>query len=457
MTMDPKPLIEAFGTLGIFAIVFAESGLLFGFFLPGDSLLFTAGLLASQGTLNFPLIVTGCFVAAVVGDQVGYYIGRRAGPAIFRRPDSRFFKQKNVDRAKAYFEIHGSKTIVLARFIPIVRTFAPVVAGVAQMDYRRFVTFNVIGGFLWAVGDHDPRLRPGQHHPRHRQVPAPDHRAHRRRVVRAGDPRVLEDAAGVEGQGRGPGPADGRGRGALTAGQSTQADARVASAVRWEGAACSSGCSVRWRCSTDGRPLDLGPRMPRAVLALLVMSVNRVVSLDRLIDQLWGDAPPPTAATAVQGYVSGLRRALEPGRAPRTPAQVLVTHAPGYVLRAPADAVDAVRFEAMTSAGLAELSRGRPEAGGRGPAGRAGALAGRPVRRSGLRVVRPGRDRPPGRAPDVCRRGPGRGRAGAGRPRRRLVRPRAARRSPSLSASGAGSCWPWPTTAAGASPMLSGP
>jgi membrane-associated protein len=152
MTMDPKPLIEAFGTLGIFAIVFAESGLLFGFFLPGDSLLFTAGLLASQGSLNFPVIVAGCFAAAVAGDQVGYYIGRRAGPAIFRRPDSRFFKKKNVDRAKAYFELHGSKTIVLARFIPIVRTFTPVVAGVAQMDYRRFVTFNVIGGFLWAVG-----------------------------------------------------------------------------------------------------------------------------------------------------------------------------------------------------------------------------------------------------------------------------------------------------------------
>lgn len=152
MTLDPKPLIEAFGTIGIFAIVFAESGLLFGFFLPGDSLLFTAGLLASQGTLNFPLILVGCFVAAVLGDQVGYYIGHRVGPAIYRRPDSRFFKKKNIEKAKAYFELHGSKTIVLARFIPVVRTFTPVVAGVAQMDYRRFVTFNVMGGFLWAVG-----------------------------------------------------------------------------------------------------------------------------------------------------------------------------------------------------------------------------------------------------------------------------------------------------------------
>lgn len=152
MMLDPKPLIEAFGTIGIFAIVFAESGLLFGFFLPGDSLLFTAGLLASQGALNFPVILAGCFLAAVAGDQVGYYIGHRAGPAIFRRPDSRFFAQKNVERAQAYFELHGSKTIVLARFIPIVRTFTPVVAGVAKMQYRRFVTFNVIGGFLWAVG-----------------------------------------------------------------------------------------------------------------------------------------------------------------------------------------------------------------------------------------------------------------------------------------------------------------
>ena len=150
--MDPKSLIEAFGTLGLFAIVFAESGLLVGFFLPGDSLLFTAGLLASRGVLNFPLILAGCFAAAVVGDQVGYLIGRRAGPAVFRRPESRFFHQGNVDRATAFFDEHGPKTIVLARFIPIVRTFTPVVAGVAHMNYRKFVTFNVLGGFLWAIG-----------------------------------------------------------------------------------------------------------------------------------------------------------------------------------------------------------------------------------------------------------------------------------------------------------------
>lgn len=150
--MHPETLIETFGTLGVFAIVFAESGLLFGFFLPGDSLLFTAGLLASQGFSNILLLMGGCAAAAIAGDQVGYLIGRRAGPALFRRPDSRFFHQKNVERARAYFEVHGSKTIILARFVPVVRTFAPVVAGVGQMNYRRFVTFNVIGGLLWGAG-----------------------------------------------------------------------------------------------------------------------------------------------------------------------------------------------------------------------------------------------------------------------------------------------------------------
>ena len=150
--MDPKHLIEAFGTVGLFVIVFAESGILAGFFLPGDSLLFTAGLLASQGALNLPVILVGCFVAAVTGDQVGFFIGRRAGPALFRRPDSRFFHKKNVDRAQAYFAEHGARTIVLARFVPVVRTFTPVVAGVGQMEYRTFVTYNVVGGLVWAVG-----------------------------------------------------------------------------------------------------------------------------------------------------------------------------------------------------------------------------------------------------------------------------------------------------------------
>ena len=151
---EPKGLIEAFGIIGLFLIVFAESGLFFGFFLPGDSLLFVAGLLTSQGVLTLPLpfLLVGLFVAAVAGDQVGYTFGRLTGPPLFRRPDSRLFKKQHLERAKAYFEDHGSKTIVIARFVPIVRTFAPIVAGAAQMPYRTFVVYNVVGALLWAVG-----------------------------------------------------------------------------------------------------------------------------------------------------------------------------------------------------------------------------------------------------------------------------------------------------------------
>ncbi|HEY7584664.1 MAG TPA: VTT domain-containing protein [Acidimicrobiia bacterium] len=152
MFLDPRDLLVTFGTIGLFLIVFAESGLFFGFFLPGDSLLFTAGLFAAQGTLNLPLILVGCFVAAVAGDQVGYVFGQRVGPALFKRPDSRLFKQEYVERARAFFEKHGPKTIVLARFVPIVRTFAPILAGVGRMQYRTFVSYNLIGGFLWAIG-----------------------------------------------------------------------------------------------------------------------------------------------------------------------------------------------------------------------------------------------------------------------------------------------------------------
>ncbi|HKZ18625.1 MAG TPA: VTT domain-containing protein [Acidimicrobiia bacterium] len=152
MFLDPQNLLVTFGTIGLFLIVFAESGLFFGFFLPGDSLLFTAGLFAAQGTLSLPLILVGCFIAAVAGDQVGYVFGQRVGPALFKRPDSRLFKQEYVERARAFFEKHGPKTIVLARFVPIVRTFAPILAGVGRMQYRTFVSYNLIGGFLWAVG-----------------------------------------------------------------------------------------------------------------------------------------------------------------------------------------------------------------------------------------------------------------------------------------------------------------
>lgn len=155
LSLNPRDLLESFGpwaTIGLFLIIFAETGLLIGFFLPGDSLLFTAGILASQGNLNLAVIAIGCFLAAVIGDQVGYTIGQRAGPPLFRRPDSRIFKQKYVERTKEFFEKHGPKTILLARFVPIVRTFAPVLAGVGQMNRRTFTTYNVVGGFIWAVG-----------------------------------------------------------------------------------------------------------------------------------------------------------------------------------------------------------------------------------------------------------------------------------------------------------------
>lgn len=150
--LHPDRLIETFGTIGIILIVFAESGLLFGFFLPGDSLLVTAGVLAARGDLTLPVILVGVFVAAVAGDQVGYLFGRKVGPALFRRPDSRLFRHEHVERARRYFAEHGAKTIVLARFVPVVRTFAPIIAGVGRMEYRTFVAFNVLGGLLWGVG-----------------------------------------------------------------------------------------------------------------------------------------------------------------------------------------------------------------------------------------------------------------------------------------------------------------
>lgn len=140
--------------LVIAAIIFAESGLLIGFFLPGDTLLFTAGFLISAGTLHFDihLLVPILFIAAVAGDGVGYLFGKRIGRKIFNRPNSRFFKKENIQKAEAFYKKYGPATIVLARFTPVVRTFAPVVAGVGDMRYRDFLLFNVIGALLWAVG-----------------------------------------------------------------------------------------------------------------------------------------------------------------------------------------------------------------------------------------------------------------------------------------------------------------
>ena len=148
--------VEKGGLLVLAAIVFAESGLLVGFFLPGDSLLFFAGFLASEAGGNLlpslPWVAGTSAIAAIVGDQVGYAIGAKFGPALFQRPTSRFFRPEYVTKAEEFFAKHGTKTIVLARFVPIVRTFVPTVAGVSRMHYRTFVLYNVVGGLLWGAG-----------------------------------------------------------------------------------------------------------------------------------------------------------------------------------------------------------------------------------------------------------------------------------------------------------------
>ncbi len=149
--LNPMELISFVGLFGIFAIIFAESGLFIGFFLPGDSLLFTAGLLASQGYFPIWGLVIGSAIAAIAGDSVGYQFGRRLGPKIFTKEDSFFFHKKHIIRAQGFYEKHGKKTIILARFIPVVRTFAPIVAGVGGMKYKTFFIYNVVGGILWTV------------------------------------------------------------------------------------------------------------------------------------------------------------------------------------------------------------------------------------------------------------------------------------------------------------------
>lgn len=150
--MELTKLIETIGYIGIFAIIFAESGILLGFFLPGDSLLFTAGFLASQGMLSLPILLVGCFICAVLGDSFGYWFGNKVGRKLFEKENSLFFHKNNLIKTQEFYEKHGAKTIVLARFIPIIRTFAPVVAGVGSMNYRTFLTYNLIGGIAWAVG-----------------------------------------------------------------------------------------------------------------------------------------------------------------------------------------------------------------------------------------------------------------------------------------------------------------
>ena len=149
--LDLIKIIESIGYLGLFAIIFAASGLFVGFFLPGDSILFTAGFLASQGFFNILLLTPMTFVAAVAGDNVGYAFGKKVGPKLFKREDSIFFHKKHLIRAKSFYDKHGGKTITIARFLPVVRTFAPIVAGIGQMPYKKFLMYNLLGGFLWAV------------------------------------------------------------------------------------------------------------------------------------------------------------------------------------------------------------------------------------------------------------------------------------------------------------------
>ncbi|MEK7537600.1 MAG: VTT domain-containing protein [Patescibacteria group bacterium] len=154
--LHPTASIQSAGTIGgyilLTAIIFAECGLLVGFFLPGDSLLFAAGVLAAQGLFNVWVVMVLLLAAAIVGVSVGYAVGARWGRRLFLRDDSRFFKKENLQKAEAFYDRHGGKTIILARFIPIIRTFVPVVAGIGRMSYAKLVLYNVIGGVVWVVG-----------------------------------------------------------------------------------------------------------------------------------------------------------------------------------------------------------------------------------------------------------------------------------------------------------------
>ncbi len=152
MDFDLPKLIQDISYFGIFFIIFAESGLFFGFFLPGDSLLFTAGFLASKGILNEWILLPLVFVAAVLGDNVGYWFGKKIGPKIFNKENSLLFNKNHILKAQAFYDKHGAKTIILARFVPVVRTFAPIVAGVGKMHYPTFLSFNLVGGLLWGIG-----------------------------------------------------------------------------------------------------------------------------------------------------------------------------------------------------------------------------------------------------------------------------------------------------------------
>jgi len=149
---DIMSFAKTAGYIGIFLVIFAESGLFFGFFLPGDSLLFTAGLLASGGFFHISTLVLLILGGAILGDQVGYWFGRKIGPKIFNKEDSFWFQKKHTERAENFYRMYGKKTIIFARFIPIIRTFAPILAGVGKMHYRTFLMYNIVGGVLWGAG-----------------------------------------------------------------------------------------------------------------------------------------------------------------------------------------------------------------------------------------------------------------------------------------------------------------
>lgn len=149
--LDPIFLIKTAGLIGIIFIIFAETGLFFGFFFPGDSLLFTAGILASQGIFNIYYLIIFCIVAAILGDSVGYWSGKKYGRRLFERDAGFFFKKKRIKDAEDFYEKYGKYTIIIARFVPIIRTFAPIVAGIGKMHYKTFISYNIFGGILWVM------------------------------------------------------------------------------------------------------------------------------------------------------------------------------------------------------------------------------------------------------------------------------------------------------------------
>lgn len=147
--LDPILIIKAVGIIGIFLIIFAETGLFFGFFFPGDTLLFTAGILASQGFFSIGVLLIGCIIAAILGDSVGYWSGKKYGRGLFERDSGFFFKKQRLYDAELFYKKHGKSTIIIARFFPVIRTFAPIVAGIGNMSYSSFIFYNIFGGIFW--------------------------------------------------------------------------------------------------------------------------------------------------------------------------------------------------------------------------------------------------------------------------------------------------------------------